>query len=311
MASPTQSLVIPAFNEAGRLGAGFERLRPTLEELGADATEIVMVDDGSSDDTMRVAHRVYGHLEHFRLVQHAHNMGKGAAVRTGLAHARFAKVIVADADMSIRPQHFASVLDALERAPMAPGSRARDGRILYETMTRSISGTAFHVLVRHYTKLTVRDTQCGCKGFQLATGRLLSHLGMITGFAYDVELFYLARQLGIVVESVPVTWDDIAGSTVRFANATRQLLGDLRAIPRTRYECPVVEVGADVRLDDVRRAALEARAAGLVVARGTDSAMVITPRDAAVAAVGLAASLGGQLRTAALTEIAGRALEAV
>ena len=311
MASPTQSLVIPAFNEAARLGAGFERLRPTLEVLGEQTTEIVMVDDGSSDDTMRVAHRVYGHLEHFRLVQHAHNMGKGAAVRTGLAHARYPKVIVADADMSIRPEHFPRILDALDRAPMAPGSRARDGRILYETMTRSMSGTAFHVLVRHYTKLTVRDTQCGCKGFQLATGRLLAHLGMITGFAYDVELFYLARELGIDIESVAVTWDDIAGSTVRFANATRQLLRDLRGIPRTRYECPVVEVAADVRLDDVRRAALEARAAGLVVTRDAERALVVTPRDGAVAAVGLAASLGGRLRTATLHELAGRALEAV
>jgi len=311
MASPTQSLVIPAFNEAARLAAGFERLRPTLEVLGEDTTEIVMIDDGSSDETMRVAHRVYGHLEHFRLVQHAHNMGKGAAVRTGLAHARYHKVVVADADMSIRPEHFPSVLDALDRAPMAPGSRARDGKILYETMTRSMSGTAFHVLVHHYTKLAVRDTQCGCKGFQLPTGRLLSHLGMITGFAYDVELFYLARQLGIEIESVPVTWDDIAGSTVRFANATRQLLRDLRGIPRTKYECPVVEVDAGVRIEDVRRAAVDARVAGLVVARHVDSAMVITPRDGAVAAIGLATALGGQLRTATLPELRGRTLEAV
>ena len=309
--TPTQSLVIPAFNEAARLRAGFERLRPTLEVQGDGSTEIVMVDDGSSDETMRVAHQVYGHLEHFRLVQHAHNMGKGAAVRTGLTHARYERVIVVDADMSIRPEHFPQVLDALGRAPMAPGSRARDGRIVYDTWGRSLSGSAFHALVRHYTKLSVRDTQCGCKGFRLPTGRLLSHLGMITGFAYDVELFYLARELDVPVETVPVTWDDIAGSTVRFANATRQLLRDLRGIARTRYECPVVEVGAEVGLEHVRRAALEARAAGLVVARGADSAMVITSRDSAVAAIGLAHSLGGQLRTATLAELRGRALEAV
>ncbi|MBW4030869.1 MAG: glycosyltransferase [Acidobacteria bacterium] len=311
MASPTQSLVIPAFNEAARLRAGFERLRPTLEELGDGATEVVMVDDGSSDETMRVAHQVYGHLEHFRLVQHPHNRGKGAAVRTGLAHARYHRVIVADADMSIRPEHFPRVLDALTRAPMAPGSRARDGTIRYDTLTRSVSGTGFHLLVRHYTQLSERDTQCGCKGFQLPTARLLAHLGMITGFAYDVELFYLAHQLGVDIESVPVTWDDIAGSTVRFANATRQLLHDLRAIARTRYECPVVEVDAGVSLDDVRHAALEARAAGLVVARHVDHALVVTARADAVAAIGVAASLGGRVRTATLAELRGRDLEAV
>ncbi len=134
MASPTQSLVIPAYNEAARLATAFERLRPTLEVMGPELTEIVMVDDGSTDDTMRVAHQVYGHLEHFRLVQHPHNMGKGAAVRTGMAHARYPKVIVADADMSIRPEHFVNILDTLERAPFAPGTRALNGKILYEAM---------------------------------------------------------------------------------------------------------------------------------------------------------------------------------
>jgi len=311
MAVPTQSLVIPAFNEALRLAAGFERLAPTLEIIGADRTEIVMVDDGSTDATMRVAHQVYGHLEHFRLVQHPHNMGKGAAVRTGLAHARYPKVIVADADMSIRPEHFVNVLDALDRAPMAPGTRADNGKILYETLTRSLSGTAFHLLVRHYTKLAVRDTQCGCKGFDLATGRLLAHLGMITGFVYDVELFYLAHQLDIAIEPVAVTWDDIEGSTVHFATAKHRLLSDLRGIPRTAYQCPAVEVDARVSLDDIRRAAIEARAAGLVVARGNDRALIVGPRDSAVAAVGIAHSLGGDLRATSLDELKGRALEAV
>ena len=170
MASPTQSLVIPAYNEAARLAVAFERLRPTLEILGPANTEIVMVDDGSTDATMHVAHQVYGHLEHFRLIQHPHNLGKGAAVRTGLAHARSPKVIVADADMSIRPEHFVNILDTLEHAPFAPGTRALNGKILYEALHRTVSGTAFHVLVRHYTKINVRDTQCGCKGFRLAPG---------------------------------------------------------------------------------------------------------------------------------------------
>lgn len=311
MASPIQSVVIPAFNEAARLAAGFERLRPTLDIIGEDRTEIVMVDDGSSDSTMRVAHDVYGHLEHFRLVQHPHNRGKGAAVRTGLTHARAARVIVADADMSIRPEHFVPILDALGRAPLAPGARVHDGRIHYDTMSRSLSGAAFHALVRHYTHLTVRDTQCGCKGFQLAAGRLLAHLGVITGFVYDVELFYLAQQLGLGLEPVPVTWDDIAGSTVHFATAKRRLVSDLRGIPRTPYECPVVELDAGVSLENVRRAALEARAAGLVLARNDDTALVVGPRDGAVAAHGMAQSLDGHLRTASLGELRGRTLEAL
>ncbi len=311
MPVPSHSLVIPAFNEGRRLAAGFERLRPTLEVLGSASTEIVMVDDGSSDDTMRVAHQVYGHLEHFRLVQHPQNMGKGAAVRTGLAHARGPGVIVTDADMSIRPAHFVDVYDALARVPMAPGTRALNGKIEYATMARTISGSIFHAVVRHYTKTTIRDTQCGCKGFQLAPGRLLALLGFVTGFAYDVELFYLARQLDFAVEPVAVTWDDIGGSKVSILKAKSTLVEDLRNIPRTRYECPVVVVGPDVALDDVRRAAIEARATGLVLARSPHDAMVVVARDAAVAALGIAQSLGGQLRTGTLDELRGRDLEAV
>ena len=311
MASPTQSLVIPAYNEALRLAAGFERLRPTLEIIGVARTEIVMVDDGSSDSTMRVAHQVYGHLEHFRLVQHPRNMGKGAAVRTGLLHSRSDKVIVADADMSIRPEHFVDILDSLDRAPMAPGSRASEGKIRYETLTRSLSGAAFHTLVRRYTKLTVRDTQCGCKGFRLPEGRLLALLGLINGFAYDVELFYLARQLDVAFEPVAVTWDDIGGSSVNFANATRQLLGDLRGISRTEYQAPVIEVAAGVALEDVRRATIDARVAGAVLARDARNDLVVVARDAAVAAIDIAHALGGFVRTTAIAELRARALEAV
>lgn len=311
MVSTTQSLVIPAFNEASRLAAGFERLRPTLEVLGVEATEIVMVDDGSSDDTMRVAHQTFGHLANFRLVRHPHNMGKGTAVRTGLAHARSERVIVADADMSIAPRHFPDILEALGRADMAPGSRAVNGHIRYDSLARTIAGSAFHALVHHYTKTTVRDTQCGCKGFRLAPGRLLGLLGLVNGFTYDVELFYLALQLDLRVEPVAVTWEDIGGSTVHFANAKTQLFHDVRGVPRTQHRCPVVEVDTAVDLAAVRRAAIETRSAGLVVARGRDEALVVVARDAAVNAIGLAEALGGTVRTASLQELRGRELAAV
>lgn len=311
MVSTTQSLVIPAYNEARRLAAGFQRLAPVLQVLGTSLTEIVMVDDGSSDETMRVAHQVYGHLEHFRLVQHPHNLGKGAAVRTGIAHATSAKVIVTDADMSIRPEHFADILAHLDRSSFAPGSRARASKIHYDSLFRTFSGNAFHSMVRHYTSVAVRDTQCGCKGFDLATGRLLAHFGFINSFAYDVELFYLANQLQLRTSPVEVTWDDIGGSTVSLAHGKFELFTDLRRLGRTRYQCPVIEVNGHVDIEQVRRAALHARAVGLVVARSAHSALIVTPRQSAVAAVGIAQSLGGAVRTTTPLELQGCVLEAV
>jgi hypothetical protein len=88
-------------------------------------------------------------------------------------------------------------------------------------------------------------------------------------------------------------------------------LSDLRGIPRTTYQCPVVEIDAQTSVEDVRRAAIEARAAGLVIARHHDNTLVIAPRDGAVAALGIAQSLGGTLRSTSLEELKGRTLEAV
>src|ERR1019366_9657637 len=101
------------------------------------------------------------------------------------------------------------------------------------------------------------------------------------------------------------------GSTVNLAHGKRQLLGDLRGIPRTKYQCPAIEVEPRVKLDDVRRAAIEARCAGLVVARGEGNDLIVVPRNAGVAAIGIAQSLSGTLRTTTLGELRARALDAV
>lgn len=305
------SLIIPAHNEAARLASGYERLAPVLAELSPDTTEIIVIDDGSSDDTLRVAHEVYGHLPHTLFVQQPTNLGKGAAVRLGIALARGEYLIAADADMAIRPEHFVEMVAALEHAALAPGSRAVHGRIHYDSLVRTLSGSAFHRLVHHYTGLTLRDTQCGAKGFQRGPARLLALMGMVNGFAYDAEMFYLADQLGLGVEPVHVTWDDVRGSSVRLGHDSKTMLRDLRALRHTNYENPVIELARDVEVGEVDRVAREARVQGLVVARGDTDALVVLARDASLAALGIAASLGGRLRTAAIAELRGRTYDAV
>jgi dolichyl-phosphate beta-glucosyltransferase len=307
----TTSLVIPAYNESMRLAAGFERLRPVLDEMGPNETEVIVVDDGSTDDTMRVAHSVYGHLPHFLIVQQPENRGKGAAVRLGISVARAPFVIATDADLSIRPVHLLEFVLALRESPLVPGTREHNNDDGYDTVLRTLAGRVFNRLVRHYTGTTLRDTQCGCKGFQLGPARILGLLGFYDRFVYDAEMLYLADQLGLAIRPIPVTWDDIAGSTVHVGRDSLQMIRDLRTLRRRKYENPVVELDADVDIRAIDNAARASRVRGVVVARGVENALLVLPRDGAVAGVGIAAALGGSLRTAELTELRGRTYDAV
>ncbi len=311
--SPTLdcSIIIPAFNEANRLAEGFARLAPTLELLDPSRTEIVVIDDGSSDATMTRAHEVYGHLPHAQFLQQPLNRGKGAAIRLGFAVANGAKLITADADMSIDPVHFAAILAALDRCPLAPGTRT-EGRINhYDSALRTAAAAVFNLVVRHYTGTHLRDTQCGCKGFERGAARLLGLLGMVDRFAFDAELLYLARRLELGVKPVHVTWRDVEGSSVRMGGDSVRMLRDIRDVARTRYVNPVVVLAPDVELDAVAAAARSARAIGLVLARAANDSLLVLARDASLAGLGIAEVLGGELRTAELGELMGRRYEAV
>ncbi len=307
----TTSLVIPAYNESLRLAAGFERLRPVLDEMDPEQTEVIIVDDGSKDDTIQVARTVYGHLPHVLFVQQPENRGKGAAVRLGISVASAPFVIATDADLSIRPIHLPDFVVALHDTPLVPGSREHDANEGYDTFMRTLAGRVFNLLVRHYTGTTLRDTQCGCKGFQLGPARILGLLGFYDRFVYDAEMLFLADQLGIAIRPIPVTWDDIAGSTVHVGRDSLQMIRDLRSLKQRKYENPVVELDADVDARAVDEAARGARVQGVVIARGAQNALVVLPRDGAVAGVGIAAALGGSLRTAGLGELRGRTYDGV
>ncbi len=305
------TIVVPAFNEAQRLRRGFARLQPFLEELDVEHTEFVIVDDGSTDDTAREALAVYGGLPHRLVVQQPSNRGKGAAVRLGVAVARGERVLAVDADMAIDPRHYRAMIDELDRADLVAGSRAHDGHLRYESRTRTVAGRVFNRLVRHYTGVTLVDTQCGAKAFRRGPARLLGLLGMVDGFAYDAEFFLLARRLDLTVLAHPVTWEDVGGSSVHLRSAPLAMIADLRALPRTRHVNPVVVAAADVSPESVAHAARGARVQGLVIARGAEDALIVLSRDDAIGATSIAAAIGGAVRTTDVAGLVGRAIEAV
>lgn len=236
--APQLTVVVPAHNEADRLQAGLERLVGAADTAPLDLAtiEVLVVDDGSSDGTVETASRLLAELPDARVLALPKNLGKGAAVRAGILAARGRRVCFADADMAIDPAHLPDLLEALEHADVAVGSRAVGGRVDYGSWPRTLAGRCFNRAVRLAGAVDLDDTQCGFKGFNRGPALLLAHLLTTNGYAFDVELLWLADRLALDVAVVPVSWVDVPGSTVRpVHDAARMLLDVLEARRRHRY----------------------------------------------------------------------------
>lgn len=225
--TPDLSVVIPAFNEAQRLPAFLDHVRQWAAADGR-AIEIIVVDDGSSDNPAQLAEQGGA-----RVIRLERNSGKGAAVRKGMLQARGRLRLFADADGATRMTELA----ALERAvaggaEIAIGSREGRGTVVKASRLRRFLGRWFNRAVRLGSVRGIRDTQCGFKLF--ATDRAVALFGDTreNGFAFDVELLYLAQRRGITIAEVPVNWTEIPGSKVRLARDGWRMLKAVRRIRR-------------------------------------------------------------------------------
>jgi len=237
--STSLSLVIPAFNEGSRLAIGLQRL---MESISPDDTEIIVVDDGSSDDTADVARRQLEGWAQSSVISLAHNRGKGAAVKTGVIRARGGVIAFIDADMASDPTDLSYLLGAIEHSHIAVGSRAHEASLVTERgVHREVMNRTFGTLVAWMTHLPYMDTQCGFKAFRGPIAKLLVHGSQVDRFAFDVEMLDLAARLGLRIEEVPVRWTDIAGSHVRPVHDGLQMFGDVARIRLMRRKPPPVQ----------------------------------------------------------------------
>jgi hypothetical protein len=226
----TLSLVIPCFNEAERLEDGVARLRVALDAgaIVPTTTEFVVVDDGSSDATTAVARALFSPFPHVRLVRLPRNVGKGGAVRAGVAVASAPIIAFADADMAIDPAQTPQFVGNLATADVAIGSRAASGASVdRSSLHRSLMNRTFNALVNVLTGVGLADTQCGFKAFRAPVAKLLFHCSITERFAFDVEVLSLARKFGLVITEVPVHWLRVPGSQIRPWTDARSMAGDV------------------------------------------------------------------------------------
>jgi hypothetical protein len=224
------SIVVPAYNEAHRLDDAFDRFRYAVRAGAVDLerTEVIVVDDGSDDDTSGRARSLTADLPHHRVIRLPVNQGKGAAVRAGIRAARGASTAYMDADMAIDPRAIPQLLECLVTTEGAIGSRSLpDSMVESRYMIRLLMGRLFNRLVTAGTELDFLDTQCGFKAFRTEVARLLFHLVPIDRFAFDVEVLACSHRLGLAIAEVPVHWKHVPGSSVQPLHDSITMLADV------------------------------------------------------------------------------------
>lgn len=238
---PAFSLVIPALNEAGRLPPYLQSIREYCRRPFADGYEVIVVDDGGSDDLAAVLLRLWPDWPQLRVLRHERNRGKGSAVRTGVGCSGGRIVLFADADGAAPIDQEARLRAAIaDGADVAVGSRLlRSGDVRCERpFLRAISGRLFAALARRALGLPVRDTQCGFKMFRGEAARALFAACCEDGFLFDLEVLMLAAAWGLRVEEVPITWREQPDSRLSFARECVKIVGGLRRLRSRRASLP-------------------------------------------------------------------------
>jgi glycosyltransferase involved in cell wall biosynthesis len=206
--SPAYSIVIPAYNESTRIGATLQRVLAYVEQQGWDA-EIIVVNDGSQDDTAEVVRSYSQKDSRLRLLENPRNRGKGYSVRNGMLHSAGQVLMFSDADLSSPIEEAAKLIEAIQAgADVAIGSRWLRSELQTQRQSwrRQLMGRVFNLVPRVVLGLSFKDTQCGFKAFTRRAANDIFPRQRIEGWGFDPELLFLARKFGYRVVEVPVTW---------------------------------------------------------------------------------------------------------
>lgn len=232
------SIIIPSYNEQDRIAATLERVERYLSALGKPF-EIIVVDDGSSDDMLSIVTDMAAASSVIRIISYKPNHGKGYAVRQGVAAARGEYIAFSDADLSAPIEEIDKLFAAMEKgSDIAIGSRAIHGAEIpvHQPLYRELGGKALNLIIRALAVPGIRDTQCGFKLFRGNVARELFAKCFLDGWGFDVEILFLARKAGYCIAEAPVRWSHSEGSKIHPFSAAIKIIGDLIRVRLHRYK---------------------------------------------------------------------------
>ena len=220
--------MVPAFNEATRIGNSLKKIDDFMQSSSL-SYEVIVVDDGSTDDTPAVVRQ--SKLKGLRFIQNPQNQGKGFTVRNGVLASIGNYVLFTDADLSAPIEELPKLLNIAmtENADVVIGSRAIDRAYIekHQSRSRELGGIAFNLMVRSILGLRLHDTQCGFKLFHRQNSRPIFERQTTAGFGFDPELLFLAKRQGLKIREVPVRWSHAEGSKVHFLKHATVMFLDL------------------------------------------------------------------------------------
>lgn len=205
---PEYSIVVPAYNESQRLGATLEQILSHVRKQNWNA-EVIVVDDGSRDNTLAIANQFAADHPEVRPIQNPGNQGKGYAVRNGMLQARGEMLLFTDADLSSPIGEATKLFAALASgADVAIGSRWLDPSLMFQRQSfkRQALSRIFNLYLRVVLLFPYRDTQCGFKAFTRRAAELVFPLQRVNRWGFDAEVLFLAHRQKLKVVEVPVAW---------------------------------------------------------------------------------------------------------
>ena len=245
---PALSIVIPAYNECARIEGTLERVLLCVQNRGWDA-EVLVVDDGSTDDTTEIVQRWARRHERLHLIKNGTNRGKGYSVRNGLLQAAGDIVMFTDADLSAPMQEAERLFAAIHAgADVAIGSRWLDKQrqTVHQPLYRRFFGRCYNKLTRLVMGLNFKDTQCGFKAFKRDAAQVIFRLQTIERWGFDPEILFIARKLKYRVDEVPVTWGHDERSRISYLRDGTQMLKEMAEIRanslRGRYDEAIASI---------------------------------------------------------------------
>ncbi len=229
---PFLSIVIPAYNEENRLPNTLEQVFHFLAKQPF-ASEILVVENGSDDRTFEIAQKFADRLQSVRVLR-SEQRGKGLAIQHGVMAAVGEYVFMCDADLSMPVEEISKFIPPqLENVDIAIASREAPGSIRYnEPYYRHFTGRVFNTLIRFLVLPGLQDTQCGFKCMRAQVARDIFPYQTLTGWAFDVELLYIARLHGYRIVEIPIDWYFNADSKISVLRDSLRMFLDLLRIRR-------------------------------------------------------------------------------